>query len=128
MAVMKKTWMSECRVLLGALSNTGREEWSLPNWLTPQTCSFCFPVEAAAIEAKRYEGNIEISRGGWLCILLPWPRPEQRASEDWIKENSKRPKRIHLVAPSTKKRFISSHPLPLLLFSAYQVSWIHPLT
>lgn len=69
MAVMKKTWVSECYDLLGALSNTGSEEWSLPNWLTPQTCSFYFSVETTAIEAKRYGGKIKMFIGRCLSIL-----------------------------------------------------------
>jgi len=75
MAVMEKTWVSECCALLGALSNAGSEEWSLPNWLTPQTCSFYLSVETTAMEAKRYGGKIEMFIGQCLSILYPWPRP-----------------------------------------------------
>lgn len=84
---MKKTRVSECHALLGALSNTGREEWSLPNWLTPQTCSFCFSVATATMEAERYGNKIETYIGQRLCILYPWPSLGEEEGESIRKLN-----------------------------------------
>lgn len=60
--------------LLSALSNSGRDEGSLPNWPTPQTS---LSVGTAAKEAKRYGGkNREMFIGGCLCTLYPLPPGE----------------------------------------------------
>lgn len=82
---MKKTWVRECHALLRVVSNTGRKEQPLPNWLTPQICSFTFSVETAlAEEIWRQTRNIHrvMPMHSLFMIYLVHGRMKRKALEN----------------------------------------------